>query len=693
MRLLNHAKVGLALVTMVVLLGVATEAHADQAATAATDNQTAITGPSDQPTGPGNNSNTAATATGNPDPGTQTQTAPATAPANTTANPDPGTRTQTAPATAPANTTANPDPGTRTQTAPATAPANTTANPDPDQQGTPQTLSGQVSGSGSGDQNTGVAESNTTTETIWQVQISGCTAHCQGITQTQAAEQQNVTVQVVEGVPQVVTAVGTQAGAGEPSQITTSITQIQVGCLLFCFGATTTSAAISQGIQQTLGELLSLALAGTGLPSQQAAPAAEQNIVNQTAYQWQLGQGTTGVQTQSASQTNNTVQVVASLSAALQAAVGSSDPSAAGIMNQTEQGIWQLQIGCLIFCAQTQQYQQAEQANTTTQVLIPAPGSTAATTAAAVNSAAQVIWQMQIGCLLWCVDATEQQTAASNQTTLVAIGDSPTTSAPPPDPSTGSTSNSAVASPSSATTAPAGSNPPSDPTSSADATASGPAPVTPASGAPAPTQTTPSTRTPTTTPSTMVLPSIPFTAVPPEAPTTSGGPPAESSTPSRPAPGAGAGPAVRERLSVPRTLITVAATDPVLVGTAPLGPTAHGVEHSLRQSGSAEIGHRADIARLSLPSPLWVLGGLPRTAGAAESRRVRPPSLSRQRSHSSRCANCTAAHASPAAGPITIDTSESSHLPCRQTRTPGEAVDATSAAARATSREIATPAT
>ena len=92
MRLLNHAKVGLALVTMVVLLGVATEAHADQAATAATDNQTAITGPSDQPTGPGNNSNTAATATGNPDPGTEAQTAPATAPANTTANPDPRTR-------------------------------------------------------------------------------------------------------------------------------------------------------------------------------------------------------------------------------------------------------------------------------------------------------------------------------------------------------------------------------------------------------------------------------------------------------------------------------------------------------------------------------------------------------------------------------------------------------------------------
>ena len=405
MRLLNHAKLGLALVTMVVLLGVATEAHADQAVPPPTNNQSAVPGSSDRTTGPGNTGNAAATAPGNPDPGTQTQTAPTTppanttahpdpgsqtqtapptqtqtapptAPANTTSNPDPGSQTQTAPPTAPANTTSNPDPGTQTQTAPPTAPANSTSNPDPGQQGTPQTPSGQASGSGGGDQNTGVAESNTTTETIWQVQISGCTAHCQGITQTQAAEQQNMTVQVIEGVPQLLSAVGTQAGASEPSQITTSVTQIQAGCLSFCFGTTTTSAAISQGIQQILGQLLSV-LGPPGLPSQNSTPAIEQNIVEQTAYQWQDAQGLAVAQTQSASQTNTTIQVVdlsSSLTADLMATPGPSGLAVGEAVNQTEQGIWQLQIGCIFYCVQTQQYQQAEQSNTTTQVLSPASG-------------------------------------------------------------------------------------------------------------------------------------------------------------------------------------------------------------------------------------------------------------------------------------------------------------------------------
>jgi hypothetical protein len=523
MEPISHLRSGLTFVMVAVLLALATAARADLAPTATPTGQAAISSIGDQPTSTGTSDNGPSAAVGNPVIGPPTGS-PAVPTANlaptdpTPGSTDQSTQTATPPQpthAAAGSTDAGEQPAATQGQEPSTPATVVTSvgNADTGQQPA-QAPGQQPTPPAAGSQSASAVESNTTSQFIWQVQVSGCTETCQGISQTQLAAQQNNTVQVVAGGPLAATS-GTQAGAGGAAQSTSSITQLQVGCIWQCLGTTTTGVTIPPSAQQAVAQVLSLALAGTGLPSQQAAPAAEQNIVNQTAYQWQLGQGTTGVQTQSASQTNNTVQVVASLSAALQAAVGSSDPSAAGIMNQTEQGIWQLQIGCLIFCAQTQQYQQAEQANTTTQVLIPAPGSTAATTAAAVNSAAQVIWQMQIGCLLWCVDATEQQTAASNQTTLVAIVDSPMTSAPPPDPSTGSTSNSAVASPSSATTAPAGSNPPSDPTSSADATASGPAPVTPASGAPVPSQTTPSTRTPTTTPSTMVLPSIPFTAVPP----------------------------------------------------------------------------------------------------------------------------------------------------------------------------------
>ena len=246
------------------------------------------------------------------------------------------------------------------------------------------------------------AESNATSQSIRQVQVSGCTANCVGINQTQLAAQQNATVQVLDGAGQLTPTSGPASSAGA-SGSTSSITQIQAGCIWQCLGTTTTGGVIPQVVQQAVAQVLSVVLAMAGLPPQQSVPATAQTVVDQTSYQWQLSQGPSATQAQSASQIDSTVQDAASsVSAALHAALGAPSSSAGEVVNQTDQGIWQVQIGCLIFCAQTEQYQQADQSNTTIQVLQSALGVATQTATAAINSTTQIIWQLQIGCLMWC---------------------------------------------------------------------------------------------------------------------------------------------------------------------------------------------------------------------------------------------------------------------------------------------------
>src|SRR4029077_17343536 len=111
----------------------------------------------------------------------------------------------------------------------------------------------------------------------------------------------------------------------------------------------------------SLAQLLN-ALAAT-MPSLTAIPAAEQNTVVQTSHQWQRGDGLAPGQSQSAAQVNTSVQSRdALLTGRFRSALGGYLHEA---VNQTDQGIWQLQIGCLAFRAQTQQFQRAEQSNTT----------------------------------------------------------------------------------------------------------------------------------------------------------------------------------------------------------------------------------------------------------------------------------------------------------------------------------------
>src|SRR5439155_9048766 len=122
-----------------------------------------------------------------------------------------------------------------------------------------------------------------------------------------------------------------------------------------------------------------LGLLGSPMPARQGTiQASEQSIVDQTAKQWQHGDGLAVVQTQSASQDNATIQSIdlsSSLTAELQSALGAESSPAVAVINQTVQTIWQLQVGCLFSCVDTHQQQLAEQSNTTVQVLLPAANS------------------------------------------------------------------------------------------------------------------------------------------------------------------------------------------------------------------------------------------------------------------------------------------------------------------------------
>ncbi len=284
-------------------------------------------------------------------------------------------------------------------------------------------------------------ESNATSQNIWQVQISGCTNSCQGTTQTQSAEQQNTTVQVLDGTAAVPTTAGTQTGSGASSQSTPNVTQVQLGCMADCFGSTSTmSAAISTAALQALQQVLSV-LGTIGSQSQTLGQETKQNTVGQSISQWQDG---APVQSQIASQSNVTAEVTGftrSVANELQAELAPSMPAVAGVSNATEQGIWQVQVGCIIFCSGTVQSQRADQSNTTVQMVGAGAASAVQAGAEAVNIATQLIWQLQVGCLFWCYDTIQIQSAASSNNTLQVVGamPAPPGTPPPPPPAPGQT--------------------------------------------------------------------------------------------------------------------------------------------------------------------------------------------------------------------------------------------------------------
>src|SRR5262249_49474218 len=145
--------------------------------------------------------------------------------------------------------------------------------------------------------------SNTTTQTIVQVQISGCTSHCQGLTQLQQAVQSNSTVQSVGSAGALASALETHPAPAGPPQPT--ITQVQLGCLAQCYGTTTTDPSTASLTQRVLSHLGSL-MPPSGSSGLQPTPGTEQNVSQQVACQTQVG-GANVTQVQTASQTNATV--------------------------------------------------------------------------------------------------------------------------------------------------------------------------------------------------------------------------------------------------------------------------------------------------------------------------------------------------------------------------------------------------
>jgi hypothetical protein len=200
------------------------------------------------------------------------------------------------------------------------------------------------------------------------------------------------------------------------------VTQTQVGCIHDCSDTSvdTTAPPISPG---ALSQLLA-ALGLQTLPDQPPVAPGTDSGIQQTSQQTQQGGDD---QLQAASQWSGPVQGL--VSQAVHETVQA--------VNQTTQTIVQVQIGCLFYCTDTHQTQQASQSNTAVQVVAQGVAEATAPVTTAVGIVNQLVWQLQIGCLAWCSDTTQEQSASqSNQvvvTTPQQASDPPPTT-PPGDP-------------------------------------------------------------------------------------------------------------------------------------------------------------------------------------------------------------------------------------------------------------------
>ena len=262
-------------------------------------------------------------------------------------------------------------------------------------------------------------------------------SHCSGDTQVQQASQDNTTVQAVG--PPVPSDGGSGLAPGPPAHHRSStangggsaanrggtsgdgstlsaapqpgVTQVQVGCVEHCYGKTTLdhSGLTLAQIEQLLGQLQA-----PSPPIATPAAGGEQNGTQQSAAQSETGQGN---QSQVATQSNATVQVAPAQGGDGDGAAPATDAAPVAV-NQTAQGVVQLQVGCIFYCSGTQQTQAAQQSTTTVQ-------SVNSGGAGAANTVSQGVWQVQVGCVAWCYNAVETQTAGASDSTEVAV-------APPP---------------------------------------------------------------------------------------------------------------------------------------------------------------------------------------------------------------------------------------------------------------------
>src|SRR3984885_10665585 len=462
MRFVYTTKLRLLLVTIVVALAVVGQARADQSVAASTPaaQPQAPTAPSatTAATAPGPTSTDTASAAPTPTASSSTPSTPvgattppptSTPPVSTTPTPAPSPVT-----TPPAGTTTSPAPPTDqspapptdqspappTDQSPAPQPSDPPQRPAPlappppppvESPAPPPTDSVPPAQSPTTPPSPTPVLTATTTQTITQIQISGCTSNCQGISQVQTAQQQSVTVQIAPGEAELAGSALTPGGSGTGSQTTSTITQVQLGCVNQCFDTTSsnpTTVAVSQQILADLTALLS--------PSDSSGPApvptAGQSVTTQVSCQQETGLSTTVAQVQSATETSTTIQLSSldpTVASWIESALAGSPP-VAPTLSQTTQSVWQLQIGCLFYCVDSVQVQDAEQSSTTVDVMTASSGGAGRVAGSGtVAVVTQTIWQVQLGCLSWCYGNTQVQQAAG-QSTFVTLTPAPPDPAP-----------------------------------------------------------------------------------------------------------------------------------------------------------------------------------------------------------------------------------------------------------------------
>ena len=150
------------------------------------------------------------------------------------------------------------------------------------------------------------------------------------------------------------------------------------------------------------------------------AVARNRNTVFQVVWQVQRGcrnncHGTT--QSQSAGQWSSTTQTATGIARGREPASSEASPAAAAASNEsvTVQFVWQLQIGCVAFCWETSQTQSASQWAQTIQTAV-AEGDLEAW-AQNLSETLQYVWQIQEGCRHECHGASQSQTAGQAQST------------------------------------------------------------------------------------------------------------------------------------------------------------------------------------------------------------------------------------------------------------------------------------
>ncbi|HEV2927068.1 MAG TPA: hypothetical protein VGW74_00110, partial [Propionibacteriaceae bacterium] len=167
--------------------------------------------------------------------------------------------------------------------------------------------------------------------------------------------------------------------------------------------------------------------AGSSGDEGQGNHSAAQNESRVIQAVWQVQQGCR-TYCHGTSQTQRSVQVSETTQSATAISGESGGGSSAHARNEssTIQFVWQMQIGCVAFCFNTSQSQEAAQQAYTTQEAV----AQSALTAWAENLAetVQVVFQTQRGCEHECHGATQHQSSTQGQTTsqsatATALGD------------------------------------------------------------------------------------------------------------------------------------------------------------------------------------------------------------------------------------------------------------------------------